>query len=287
MDYTYLDTDKKIEEAVSHFETLDRIAVDFECEFNLHIYGEHLCLIQIFDGVSFYLIDPRASGVTRNGLSLFFSSSVKKLWFDCQSDASLVFKVYGLCIESVFDVRVLAEILGFHGNLHALESEYLHIDSSVNKKKNQQANWLKRPLPESQIEYALEDVAHLMELEDVLVPIVHERKLDKNAESAMRKATSPKKPLPGWTRIGGWKRLTKEEKIYAKNIFIARDKIAKRFNVPAARVMNKHLITELAKERPSSEGRLREKLQNESERFLSFLIPAVWNAMEISRKESD
>ena len=285
MDYSYLDTDQKIEDAVSHFETLERIAVDFECEFNLHIYGEHLCLIQIFDGSSYYLIDPRADGVTKKGLEVFFSSSVKKLWFDCQSDASLVFKVYGLRIASIFDVRVLAETLGFHGNLKALESEYLHIESDLNKKKNQQANWLKRPLPESQIEYALEDVAHLMELEDVLVPLVHERKLDKNAESAMRKATSPKKPLPGWTKIGGWKRLTKEEKVYARNIFIARDKIAKRFNVPAARVMDKHLITDLAKERPSSLKGLSVKLQKESERFLSFLIPAVWKAIEDGNKE--
>ena len=112
MNYEYIDSDEKIEKAVKRFEKLERIAVDFECEFNLHIYGEHLCLIQIFDGLSYYLIDPRAEGVTKKGLSFFFSSSVKKLWFDCQSDASLVFKVYGLTITNIFDVRVLAELLG-------------------------------------------------------------------------------------------------------------------------------------------------------------------------------
>ena len=34
------------------------IAMDFEGEFNLHVYGNHLCLIQLFDGKQFAAIDP-------------------------------------------------------------------------------------------------------------------------------------------------------------------------------------------------------------------------------------
>lgn len=45
MEYTLLDSDRLIEDAVPGLNALERIAVDFECEFNLHIYGEHLCLI--------------------------------------------------------------------------------------------------------------------------------------------------------------------------------------------------------------------------------------------------
>ena len=68
MDYIYLDSDEKIEKALVPLSQKKRIAVDFEGEFNLHIYGEHLCLIQIFDGCDFYLIDPRAEHVTIKGL---------------------------------------------------------------------------------------------------------------------------------------------------------------------------------------------------------------------------
>ena len=285
MTYTYIDTDEKIIEAVPHFEEKERIAVDFEGEFNLHVYGEHLCLIQVFDGESFFIIDPRAAGVTPKGLEVFFSSSVRKLWFDCQSDASLVYKAYGLRINNIFDIRVVAEALGFHGNLKSLEETYLGIRNDLNKKKNQQANWLKRPIPEEQIEYALEDVAHLPELEDVLSPIAEEKNLEKQIAAAMKKATAAKKSLPGWTRIGGWKLLSKEEKVYARQIFIARDRIARRFNVPASRVMDKHQISALAKARPSSEAKLASILQNESERFRSILIPAVWNAILSSAEE--
>ncbi len=285
MEYSYLDTDGKIEEAVAAFSGRERIAVDFEGEFNLHVYGEHLCLVQIFDGQSFFIIDPRSGRVTPKGLEAFFSSPVRKVWFDCQSDASLVSKAYGLSISSIFDVRVLAEALGSHGNLKSVEAQYLGIESAIPKKRNQQANWMRRPIPPEQIEYALEDVAHLLELEDALKPIIEERGLSRQAEAAMKKATTVSKPQPGWTKVGGWKRMSQEERIYAKHIFLARDRIARRFNVPAARVMDKHQIPALAKDRPSTRDRLAARLSGESPRFMSMLIPAVWDAIAEARAE--
>ncbi len=279
MDYSYIDNDELLLAAAGRFGKLERIAVDFEGEFNLHIYGEHLCLIQVYDGESFYLIDPRSEKVTEKGLSAFFSSPVRKIWFDCQSDAALVSKVYGKKIENIFDIRVLAQTLGYQGNLKGLEETYLGLESGISKKKNQQANWLKRPLPEEQIEYALEDVAHLMELEDILVQLVREKGLEKQAAAAMKKATAVKKPSPPWTRIGAWKRLNPAERIYVKCIFLARDSIARRFNVPAARVMDKHSILALSQDVPRSEEALRKRLSGEPERFIGLLLPSVWKAI--------
>ena len=286
MDYIYLDSDEKIEKALVPLSQKKRIAVDFEGEFNLHIYGEHLCLIQIFDGCDFYLIDPRSEHVTIKGLEAFFSSSMEKVWFDCQSDASLVNKVYGLRIQNIFDVRVLAEVLGFHGNLKALEKEFLSLENDIPKKKNQQANWLKRPLPEEQIEYALEDVHHLLELQDALVAAVKAKGLEKAVEHAMRKATALKKIKPGWTKTSGWKRMNAREKIYARHIWIARDKIARRFNVPAAWVMDKHLIPSLSADCPKSEKELMKRLDGVSDRFMRFLYPVLCDELEKADKET-
>ena len=285
MHYSLLDSDIKIKDAVDHFISLERIAVDFEGEFNLHIYGEHLCLIQIFDGKDFFIIDPRSNEVSEKGLSLFFSSPVKKVWFDSQSDASLVYKKYGMRIENIYDIKILGMVLGFTGNLIAMEEKYLGLHKDVSKKKNQQSNWLIRPLPDSQIEYALEDVAHLLDLEDVLNPLVASADLDKKAAALMKKAAAVKKSEPGWKKIGNWKMLSFEEKVYTKHLFIARDNIARRFNVPAVRVMNKHLITEFAKKRPSSEKELRERLSGENPRFFNILVPALMKAMRSAGEE--
>ena len=77
MKYEYIDDDEKLHGFLERIKTLGSIAVDFEGEFNLHIYGEHLCLIQIFDGSVYYIIDPRSRKLSRNALLEFFASDVE------------------------------------------------------------------------------------------------------------------------------------------------------------------------------------------------------------------
>ena len=288
MDYLYLDTDEKIAQAVGRWNGMQRIAVDFEGEFNLHIYGEHLCLIQVFDGKEYFIIDPRSSSVTPDGLRLFFASPVEKVWFDAQSDASLVHKNYDAVIENIFDIRVLASVLGYTGNLTGLEERYLGIEaaSGGSKKRNQTSNWLRRPLPQSQIEYALEDVRYLLDLKDTLVPLVREAGLEERAAGEMRKALRVKTPEPGWKKVGDWRRMSRRERIYVRHIFLARDRIARRFNVPAVGVMEKRLIPALAADPPHSIEALEKRLKGQGPRFMGLLLPAVWKAIEDAEKEA-
>ena len=287
MIYTTLDSDLKIREQCQRWlADGKRLAVDFEGEFNLHIYGEHLCLVQIFDGDGYYIIDPRSGRVSPDGLRTFFSLPNEKVWFDIQGDASLVYKAYGLKISNVFDVRVLALALGYTGNLLGLEKEYLGVELEINKKKNQQANWLKRPIDMELMEYALLDVKYLFLLKDVLVPVVTKEGLWDKAMEMMGRATEVKEPRPGWMNVANWKYLNRREKVYVKNIYLARDQIARRFNVPAARVMDKHRIEELAKNPPATEAELRSRLSGEAPRFRTLLGERVWKALLDARKES-
>ncbi len=279
MEYTLLDSDEKIEKQISKWADVEELAVDFECEFNLHVYGEHLCLIQIFDKSSFYIIDAVNDKVTEKGLSLFFSLKARKVWFDCQSDQALVYKKYGLKIENIYDIRVLAKALGFQGNLLSLEKEYLGIDIKINKKKNQQANWMKRPLDNESLEYALLDVAYLIDLEKVLLKEVMSKNLVKNVERSMKRATDVKEPEPGWTRIGPWRRYNEKQRRLVKDIYIARDKIAKRFNVPASRVLDKQTMTDLVLNPPSSYEKIEVRLSGQNPRFISFLVPSIAQVM--------
>ena len=64
-----------------------------------------------------------------------------------------------------------------------------------------------------------------------------------------------------------------------KRIFLARDSIARRFNVPAARVMDKHSILTLSQDVPRSEEALRKRLSGEPERLIGLLVPSVWKAI--------
>ena len=283
--YEYITSDAGIAELIPVLEARDRIAVDFEGEFNLHIYGEHLCLVQIFDGEDYHIIDPRSSGVSPKGLGMFFQSSVQKIFFDAQSDASLVHKRYGMTIRNIYDIRIPAMLLGYTGNLLGLEELYLGIDNTGGKKKKQTSNWLVRPLGDEQIEYALSDVEHLMELKDILEREIQEKGLEKECEGRMKRALAVKMPVQPWKKVGDWRRMSKAEKVYVRYIFLARDSIAERFNVPAVRVMDKHMILKLASAPPRSQDELSKVLGDAPPRFRKLLQASLWTALSRAADE--
>ena len=289
MEYILLDTDEKLIKSVEEWNKMKRIAVDFEGEFNLHIYGEHLCLIQVFDGKDYFIIDPLAKTLSKEALITFFTSPVKKVWFDMQSDNSLIYKLYGVTVNNVTDVRVFALALGSEGNLKSLIEEYLGIKEEYeSKKKLQQANWLKRPLDKKQVEYALSDVEYLFDVEDVLYPLIVKKKLEKQCANAMKGAQKVSSPKPAWTKIVNWRVLNKEQKSAVKEYFLARDVVARRFNVPSYFVLDKKKIAEAGKLCPKTEEELFDILGALPPRFASFLTASMKKAFFIlHNKESE
>ena len=281
MNYTLIDNSADLEKHIAAWNVLERIAVDFECEFNLHIYGEHLCLIQIFDGSSYYIIDPRSSRISREALCAFFTSPVRKVWFDCQSDNALVYKKYGVSISNIVDIRVYALSLGFRSNLASLKKEFLSIEEQnlnpAAKKRLQQTNWVRRPLSEEQVAYALSDVTHLFALEDVLEKRVVEAGVTEECAREMKKAVRAKTGKPGWVNLGPWRIMTKEQRLNVKQ-----DNVARRFNVPSYHVLDKHVLRDFAMSCPKSEAEVLSMISSKaSPRFQSQLRENMLKAFQI------
>jgi len=114
-------------------------------------------------------------------------------------------------------------------------------------------NWLRRPLKEDQVQYALSDVANLFSLKDILTKLIEEKGLTSQVSKTMLTAAKPKGPdKPGWTKFASWKYMNKEEKTYLKYFFQARDTMARKYNVPAVRILEKHRLLEMAKTIPGT-----------------------------------
>jgi ribonuclease D len=258
LNYTIVDSDSALAELRTSWRErgIVSVAMDFEGEFNLHIYGEHLCLIQLFDGNSYYMVDPFT--ISKESLQEFLEdTSLEKVMFDCASDSALVRKQYGIIMENVYDIRVPAMVLGYMGNLSGLVERYLPEipkQPMSNKKKNQMTNWLKRPLRPEQIQYALSDVEHLFALKEFLIASVAEKGLEAKVAEQMQVVGKSKGPdKPGWTKFSSWKYLSKDEKVFLKHFFLARDGLAKKYNVPAVRILEKPLLLQMAKNVPASD----------------------------------
>ena len=180
--------------------------------------------------------------------------------------------------------------LGFTGNLVSLEKEFLGIEPDIapgDKKKLQQTNWLRRPLSSQQLDYALSDVASLFALEDVLHAKVVEAGLEEECARQMKLRSRPAEPKPGWVTLGNWKRMTKEQRRNVKQYYIARDVVARRFNVPSYYVLDKHRLLGFALSCPARKEDVMALVAEANPRFQSQLMDSMLKAYEIVRQSSD
>ena len=226
------------------------IALDIEAECNCHAYGEKLCLAQIFDGVNHVIIDP--FNISNNTLKLLFENpNVLKVMYDAGSDLSLLKNSAGIEIKSILDLRPAVELLNYEKkDLHSIIASELGIILGK-KRKYQQYNWTKRPIAEEAIDYALNDVRHLLELKDIILAKLYAKKLMeiyllKNLQIQNKDYT--RAPEDKYKKISGYNSLQNEQKKFFRKIFDIRDKYAKQCNLPPHNVIHKTDIIRITKD---------------------------------------
>ena len=250
-EYTLISSNNDIQEYRRHLEKNNTsiVAMDFEGEFNLHVYGEKLCLIQIFDGVKYFVIDP--FNISKEELAKTLEDRrVMKIFYDAISDSKLVYKQYGIKMQAVYDLKLLVDILDFDKRgLDAVISRLLGI-TILKKKKFQQYNWTLRPVDIDAMQYALSDVEHLFVLKKKLfMQIEEECKTEELIYTIIKKAVDfDKKTIPGILKSFDYKKLRSTEKKLLQKIFDIREEIAKEINVPPNLVMNKSQLFRASKD---------------------------------------
>ena len=216
------------------------IAMDFEGEFNLHVYGEKLCLIQMYDGDDYYLIDPfpLSDEIITKFLTL---KNMLYIFFAADSDRSLVFKQYGVKMNGVYDLQHLVEVLDLPGKgLDAVLLSELGI-TIENKKKYQRQNWITRPIQEGAKQYAIGDVAYLFDLHKSLLSKI---KVEDKVEKLIFKLAGTfkdfdKKSVPGIFKTPAFRRMNRGMKDRYTKIVELREACAKELNVPANMILTK------------------------------------------------
>jgi ribonuclease D len=243
------------DEIYSYLDALDRldrktVAIDVEAEFNLHCYGEHLCLIQIFDLENEIIIDPfrfkNGDAIQR----LFEKRDLLKIMYDSLSDATLLEKAYGIRLQSVLDLRPAVTLLEYpKQSLSHVLSEELGI-APLNKKKFQQYNWMRRPLDRAAIDYAMGDVRYLFKLRDTLFDKLKNRGLLDTyvlQNRMLQEEKNNKVKLEKYEKAKGYRRLDKNRQEMFKEIFTLRDSFAKKLNKPPDYVFSNVKLLELCK----------------------------------------
>jgi ribonuclease D len=245
--YKVISSDGDIIEFVKYLSSNDikTIAIDFESENNLHEYGSRICLIQIFDGINYFVIDPFR--ISKEQLKSFLEDKkIVKLGYGSESDMSLLFKQYQIRIKALYDLKIMVDVLELEKKgLGEVNKLLLGIQGESDKKKYQMHNWTRRPIDKQAIEYALSDVAYLFSLRTVLLEKILNQGLVGLLleEFAKREYDYEKTPIPTIFKSREYSDLRRDEKERAKLIYEIREKYAKEQNCPANDILqNKDLL---------------------------------------------
>ncbi|MFW6251317.1 MAG: HRDC domain-containing protein [Alkalispirochaetaceae bacterium] len=211
------------------------VAVDIEAEFNLHIYGEHFCLLQVYDGTNAVAVDPQevSIGVIKEFLE---NRNLLKITYDSASDRMLLYKNHGILMNTILDLRPAVELLELQKQgLGSVLEELLEIAPAREKQRFQQYDWTKRPIDPDALAYAIDDVVHLYRLRDELIKRIQaaglmDRYLVENFRIQAIEPETDRKP--GMLRGGRYKRLKPRQRELLEKLHGAREAVAVETNLP-------------------------------------------------------
>lgn len=239
--YELIQTDLDLATLVSRLRDarVKRLAIDVEGENNLHRYGIHVALIQLFDGTRGYVVDPLSLREPKGLKALLQDVPWELVWFDAGNDLLSFQHALGIKPTPILDLAVAARLLGKPGGLQALTGQG---GSARSKDKFQRANWLRRPLSPELLEYAISDVMHLFSLSDSLLSELQDKGLMeiflvKNKET--QDAERVWDPYSNYTRIPGFKGLSREDRQSARVLWYARELYGKDHDLPPGNVASK------------------------------------------------
>ncbi|CAN7439938.1 ribonuclease D [Aminobacter aminovorans] len=245
-------TQDELETVVAALEKSNFVTVDTEFIRETTFWPE-LCLIQMAaPGVS-ALVDPLAPGLDlKPFFALMANEAVTKVFHAARQDIEIIFHLGALIPHPVFDTQVAAMVCGF-GDSVSYEQIVQKITGGRIDKSSRFTDWRHRPLSEKQLDYALADVTHLIDVYKHLVTELERENrahwLNEEMEVLTSRETYDPHPEDAWKRLK--MRLRKPQELAIVQAVAAwREREARERNVPRGRVLKDDAIYEVAQQAP-------------------------------------
>ena len=247
-------------------------------------YRPELCLVQIKYQSILACIDTLAVKDLTPLFELLHSRDIEKVFHAASQDLEIFYLLSKKVPGPLFDTQVAAPLLGYNEQIGYanLVNEHLSVELS---KSQTRADWTRRPLSESQVQYALDDVIHL---ENLYLSIKSELKeaerlswLDEefsNAE-APEKYEQPAKLR--WRKIRNIQRYKGPTLSVIQALATWRELKAREINQPRNWLMKDEVLATLAQQKPDSEkelGHIRGLDRKTRDRFGAELLAEIARA---------
>jgi len=206
-------------------------------------YFPKLSLIQISLDQNLFLIDCLKVNPKIILKKYLENKNILKIFHSVRSDTTVLSKCLGCITNNVFDIQVADKILS-NTEIQAYGKIVKKFFNISLKKTETNSNWLKRPLSDSQIKYALDDVDYLIEIYGYQKNILKKVGLLKKVLSISANEASL-----GNESLKKLRLKKKEKKMSERNkeIFLWREEVAETENVPPTFIFKEKFLQKLSK----------------------------------------
>jgi len=222
-------------------------------------YFAQLCLIQISTPDDIYCVDPLADSEQQQ----FWEQLLAGSWVvhSARQDIEVVYQTTGSMPSEIFDTQIAAAVLGMPAQMGyaGLVKELFDIEMA---KSHTRADWTRRPLLDAVLDYAAEDVEHLLPAADILSEQLQQKGRLEWARQDSRLLLDPALyDLSGdqaIDRLKGARNFRGHRRTAAVRLAAWREEEAIRRNRPRQWILRDKALLDIAYNLPSSEQQLQE-----------------------------
>jgi ribonuclease D len=230
------------------------IGVDTEAD-SFHHYKERLCLVQVSDPTTDYIIDPLKLSDLDPLKAVLEDPEVLIILHGGDYDVVSLKRDYGVQIRNIFDTMIAAQFLGLPRiGLADLIDRFFGYKVD---KRFQRHDWTRRPLLEEHVDYARGDTHFLLALREVLSHRLRRKGLNAahSEECALLEDREWKRktlPEQDFYRVKGSRNLDASGMRILRALWHFRDGEAERLDRPAFKVVPDPVLVKLATTPPQS-----------------------------------
>lgn len=248
----YVTDTQGLRDLVTRLRGAKAVAIDTEF-MREKTYYARLCLVQLGTDDIAAIVDPLVIEDLSPLCDLLTDPDVVKVFHAGSQDMEIFYRMCGCAAAPVFDTQVAATLAGFPQQVGygPLVKELLGVALD---KGDTYTDWARRPLSDTQIEYALNDVRYLPEVHRRLVATLEGEGrlswLDADFAHIEDPATYDVVPEECWRRVKRVSSLNRRQLAVAREVTAWREREAQRRDVPKRWILGDESIVEIARRAP-------------------------------------
>ncbi len=222
-------------------------------------YWPQLALVQIAVGEHILLVDPLAPGMAQALVPILSNPHILKIMHSASEDMVAFKHTCGVVPAPLFDTQIAAALAGIGAGM-GYQKLVEHVTGEVLPKGETRSDWLRRPLSESQLKYAADDVVHLFQLHDVLgtqlESLGRTRWLEEDCARFVENASQDE--LEPWPHLSlrSAQFLEADAQVRLVRLLRWRDVLARSSDKPRSWILDNELAVSLARSAPESNAAL-------------------------------